>query len=85
MLRQAVEITDRPPYYIHLDHWWDRNTKLYLRVVGCRGTVRQSYVTWDGVPYVELDMDLDLEGGPYTIGREECLVLSAVDRLGELA
>jgi len=78
-----VEITTDVPYYVHLDHKWDPNTKLYLRLVGCRGAVREGFRTWDGVPYVRLTMDLDPEK-PYTIGPEWCELLSAVDRLGEL-
>lgn len=78
-----VEITTNVPYYIHLDHDWDPNTKLYLLLVGCRGTVRESFRTWDSVPYVRLTMDLDPEK-PYTIGPEWCAPLSAIERLGEL-
>lgn len=78
-----VEITDQVPSYVYLDHKWDQNTKLYLLVVGCVGTVVDSCVTWDGVPYVRLYLDADPDR-PYVVGLEWIRPLSAIERLGGL-
>lgn len=74
------EVMDRWPYDDFLE--WDENVRLFILVVGCRGTVTKSYRTWDGVDYIHAHMDLE-PGAEYAFDPEWCRSLSPLECLAE--
>jgi hypothetical protein len=77
---ERFEVAARWPYYVYSTR--EGNGALFVRVVGCRGTAKKIFRTFDGVLYALVDMDLD-PGVDYAFDPEWCRSLTPLELLAE--